>query len=116
MQHQIKQIHTCSANSLVGESTRQSGFFPFEDLPFRLFNTCIIAGTPNAKVLPDPTIEQINIHSTNMTIPRKKKKNRKALKPQSRQKLQSTQVKKRVPDPVFAIPIKSRPSNKKGQA
>lgn len=47
------EIHTCCASSLVGESTRQSGFFGF--FPFRLLITCIIAGMPNANVLPDNT-------------------------------------------------------------
>lgn len=46
------KIHTWSANSLVGASTRQSGFAPLVDFPFRLLRICIIAGIPNAKVLP----------------------------------------------------------------
>lgn len=70
MQEQVKRMHTNSANSLCreGESTRQSGFFSFDDLPFRLLNTCIVAGTSNAKVLPDHkdqcrTTTQINLDS-----------------------------------------------------
>lgn len=47
-------LSTWTANSRVGERTRQVGFFGPLPLFLFFFNMCIIAGIPNANVLPNP--------------------------------------------------------------